>query len=53
MLPMGVPVLRVLRSQGLIANDLQVLGVFLLGSFRKIETPRDDGFAINAHYLIM
>jgi hypothetical protein len=40
MLPMGVPVLRVLRSQGLIANDQQILRVLLLGSFRKIETPR-------------
>jgi hypothetical protein len=40
MLPMGVPVLRVLRSQGLIANDQQILRVLLLDSFRKIETPR-------------
>jgi hypothetical protein len=31
MLPMGLPVLRILRRQGWITDDEQVLGVLLLG----------------------
>jgi hypothetical protein len=47
MLPMGFPVLCVLRGQRLILDDEQVLGIFLLRRLRKIEAPGDDHLSVD------
>jgi hypothetical protein len=53
MLRMDPPVLGVLRRQRLVPNDQHILSVLLLGGLGEIETPRDDGFPIDNHHLIM
>src|SRR5215218_6715756 len=47
MRPMRVPVLDVLRRECLVADDQNILRVLLLRRPGEIETPREDGFAVD------
>jgi hypothetical protein len=53
MLGVRLPVLRILRRQRLVSDDQEVLRIFLLGGFREIETPRDEGLAVDDDDLVM
>jgi hypothetical protein len=53
MLDVRLPVLGVLRRQRLVPDDQHVLGVLLLRRLGEIETPRDNGLAVENHHLIM
>jgi hypothetical protein len=48
-----LPILRVLRRQGRVANDQHVLRVFPLSGLGEIEAPRDEGFPVDNDDLIM
>ena len=45
--------LRMLRCQRLIVSDQHVVRVLLLRRCGEIAAPRDDGFAVDDHGLIM
>jgi hypothetical protein len=53
MLRVSLPVLRVLCRQRPVRDDQHVLGVPLLRRLREVEAPRNDGFTVDDHHLIM
>jgi hypothetical protein len=53
MLPMGFPVLRALGRQRFVPDDQHILRVLLLRRLGELETPREDGFAVDNNHLIV
>ena len=53
MLAMGLPVLGILRRQGWMTDDQQILGVFLLGGFGEVKAASHDQFTIDDDHLMV
>ncbi len=53
MASMFLPVLCIVRRQGLVVDNEKILGVFFLGAAGEIERPGDHGRPINDHNFVV